>query len=110
MTGYNEVLARNTESAPRNSSSSQTVAFSHYNNMSAQLPIDPATGELVEGGVREQAEQCLTNIRTVVESIGHTMEDVVRLGVFLTDPADLGTFNDVGQLANTYNKSKKQQK
>ncbi|AZN31173.1 reactive intermediate/imine deaminase [Flaviflexus salsibiostraticola] len=95
MTGYNEVLARNTESAPRNSSSSQTVAFSHYNNLSAQLPIDPATGELVEGGVREQAEQCLTNIRTVVESIGHTMEDVVRLGVFLTDPADLGTFNDV---------------
>lgn len=95
MTGYNEVLARNSENAPQSGSFSQTVAFSHYNNLSAQLPIDPATGELVDGGVAEQARQCLNNIKAVVESIGHTMDDVVRLSVFLTDVADLGTVNDV---------------
>ena len=49
--GDNVVLARNTDLAPKSDLSSQTVAFSHYNNISAQLPIDPATGELVEGGI-----------------------------------------------------------
>ena len=48
MSGYNAVLARNTADAPQGIGPySQTVAFSHYNNFSAQLPIDPATGELV---------------------------------------------------------------
>ena len=40
----NVVLARNTDEAPKSPRHAQTVAFSHYNNLSAQLPIDPATG------------------------------------------------------------------
>jgi enamine deaminase RidA (YjgF/YER057c/UK114 family) len=53
MTNYNAVLGRNTEDAPKNIGPySQTVAYSHYNNFSAQLPIDPKTGELVVGGVK----------------------------------------------------------
>ena len=48
MSGYNAVLARNTEKAPKAIGPySHTVAFSHYNNLSAQLPLDPETGELV---------------------------------------------------------------
>lgn len=48
MSGYNEVLSRNTENAPKNTGIySQTVAFSHYNNFSAQLPIDPKSGKMV---------------------------------------------------------------
>lgn len=96
MSLYNEVLARNTERAPKAIGPySQTVAFSHYNNLSAQLPIDPKTGKLVVGGVKEQAEQCFKNIKAVVESIDHVMEDVVRISLFVKNIADLDAVNDV---------------
>lgn len=84
MSGYNEVLSRNTENAPKNTGVySQTVAFSHYNNFSAQLPIDPKSGELVFGGAKEQAEQCFKNIKAITESINHDMSDVVRITIFV---------------------------
>lgn len=95
MSGLNAVLARNTDNAPTNPLSSQTVAFSHYNNLSAQLPIDPSTGAVVAGGTAEQAKQCLENIKAVVESIDHVMDDVVRLTVFLTDIADADAVDEV---------------
>lgn len=81
-------VSRNTENAPTSSFSSQTVAFSHYNNLSAQLPIDPKTGELIAGGVKEQTQQCLANIKAIVESIDHVMDDVVKLTIFLKDISD----------------------
>ena len=90
MNGYNAVLARNTGNAPRGIGPySQTVAFSHYNNLSAQLPTDPESGELVPGGVREQAEQCFKNIKAILESIGHVLDDVVRITIFATDLSDI---------------------
>ena len=95
MSGYNAVLARNTEKAPKCSMSSQTVAFSHYNHFSAQLPLDPKTGKLVAGGVKEQAEQCFKNIKAIVESIDYAMSDVVRITVFLKDMRDLDIVDDV---------------
>jgi reactive intermediate/imine deaminase len=89
MSGYNEVLARNTQSAPSDIGLySQTVAFSHYNNFSVQLPIEPKTGELVIGGINKQAEQCFKNIKAVVESIKHVMSDVVRITIFVTNIKD----------------------
>lgn len=96
MSGYNAVLARNTEKAPKNIGPySQTVAFSHYNNLSAQLPIDPKSGKLVAGGVREQAEQCFKNIKAVVESVDHIMNDVVRITVFVKNIKDVDTVDEV---------------
>ena len=95
MGGSNAVLGRNTENAPQFDSSSQTVAFSHYNNFSAQLPIDPKTGKLVEGGVKEQAEQCFKNIKAIVESIDHVMSDVIRISIFVTDIEDINAVNEV---------------
>ena len=74
---------------------SQTVAFSHYNNLSAQLPIDPATGAIVAGGAAEQAEQCFKNIQAVVESIGHDMNDIIRVSIFLADIMDLNAVEKV---------------
>ena len=62
MSVNNEVLARNTELAPK-ILGSHTVAFSHYNNLSAQLPIDVSSGQLVEGGIKEQAQQCFQNLK-----------------------------------------------
>lgn len=90
MSGYNEVLSRNTEHEPKNTGVySQTVAFSHYNNFSAQLPIDPKSGELVFGGAKEQAEQCFKNIKAITESINHVMSDVVRITIFVKNIKDV---------------------
>lgn len=96
MSGYNAVLARNTENAPKGIGPySQTVAFSHYNNLSAQLPIDPKSGKLVEGGVKEQAEQCFKNIKAILESIDHVMSDVVRITVFVKNIKDVDAVDEV---------------
>ncbi|MGY0217488.1 RidA family protein [Endozoicomonadaceae bacterium StTr2] len=88
-------LSRNTENAPVSSFSTQTVAFSHYNNISAQLPVDPKTGEIVIGDVKQQAKQCLENIKAIVESIGHVMDDVVKLNIFVKNIADLAEIDEV---------------
>ncbi len=96
MSGYNAVLARNTENAPKAIGLySQTVAFSHYNNLSAQLPIDPKSGKLVAGGVKEQAEQCFKNIKAIVNSIDHVMSDVVRITVFVRNIKDIDVVDEV---------------
>ena len=88
------IWANDTENAPTCSLSTQTVAFSHYNHISAQLPIDPESGELVAGGVREQAERCLKNIQAIVESIDHALDDVVKVNIFLEDIADIGAVDE----------------
>lgn len=85
MSNENIVLARNTKNAPQSKFASQTVAFSHYNNLSAQLPIDPLSGKLVVGDVKEQAEQCFKNIQAIVESIDQKMSDVVKITIFVKE-------------------------
>ncbi|PMO71392.1 RidA family protein [Vibrio splendidus] len=88
-------VSRNTEDAPLSPFSTQSVAFSHYNNLSAQLPIDPKTGGLISGSLEDQTKQCLLNIQAIVESIGHRMHDVVRVNIYLKNIADLDTVNEV---------------
>ena len=95
MSDPNVVVARNTDKAPMSDLYSQTVAFSHYNNLSAQLPIDPATGAIVAGGAAEQAEQCFKNLQAIVESIGHDMNDIIRVSIFLADIMDLNAVEKV---------------
>lgn len=96
MSGFNAVLARNTENAPKGIGPySQTVAFSHYNNLSAQLPIDPKTGKIVAGGVKEQAEQCFKNIEAVLKGIGQEMTEVIRISVFVKNIKDLDAVDAV---------------
>jgi reactive intermediate/imine deaminase len=88
-------VSRNTVRAPKSAVSTQTVAFSHYNNISAQLAIDPKTGEMIAGGVKEQAEQCLSNIKAIVESIGHVMDDAVKITIFLKNISDIDAVDTV---------------
>ena len=95
MSNENIVLARNTERAPKHPLAAQTVAFSHYNHLSAQLPIEPTSGQLVEGGIRAQATQCLKNIQAVVESINHVMSDIVRMTIFVKDMRDAAAVEEV---------------
>jgi reactive intermediate/imine deaminase len=87
--------ANNTDNAPRSSLHTQAVAFSHYSHLSAQLPLDPGTGELVAGGVKEQAEQCLKNIKAIVESVDHVMADVVKINIFLKNIVDIDAVDEV---------------
>ena len=90
MSGTIIKSARNTTHAPQDlGPCTQTVAFSHYNNISAQLPVDPATGKMVSGDVTAQARQCLSNLKAIIESIGHVMDDMVKATIFLKEMADL---------------------
>ena len=95
MSGDNVVVARNTDEAPRSERHAQTVAFSHYNNISAQLPISPETGQIIDGDVLEQAEQCFENLEAIVQSIDHSLNDVARLTVFVRDIRDLNAVDEV---------------
>ncbi|MEZ8699641.1 RidA family protein [Vibrio lentus] len=88
-------VSRNTEDAPLSPFSTQSVAFSHYNNLSAQLPTDPQTGSLISGSLEDQTKQCLLNIQTIVESIGHRMHDVVRVNIYLKNIADIDAVNEI---------------
>jgi 2-iminobutanoate/2-iminopropanoate deaminase len=60
--------------------------------VSGQVPIDPATGKLVDGGVTEQTEQVLRNLAAVLEAAGSGLEHALKTSVFLTD---LGTFAEM---------------
>jgi len=62
---------------------------------SGQLPIDPATGKMVEGSVADRAHQALKNLRAVTEAAGGSLGDVVKTTVFLSDIGDFQEVNTV---------------
>lgn len=74
---------------------SQAVVAGGLVFASGQIPIDPATGEFVEGGVREQTEQVLRNVSKVLEAAGTGLGRVVRTTVFLADMDDFAAMNEV---------------
>lgn len=63
--------------------------------LSGQIPIDPATGELVAGDAAAQSEQVMKNLNAVLAAAGLSFEQVVRCTIFLTDLADFGRVNEV---------------
>jgi 2-iminobutanoate/2-iminopropanoate deaminase len=66
---------------------------------SGQVPIDPATGALVEGSIGDQARQCLENLKTVCGHAGAELSDAVRMAVYVTD---ISTFAQVNEVYGTY--------
>jgi 2-iminobutanoate/2-iminopropanoate deaminase len=62
---------------------------------SGQIPLDPATGELVGATAAEQARRCLENLRAVCEEAGASLARAVRLTVYMTDLADFTAVNEV---------------
>lgn len=67
--------------------------------VSGMIPLDPATNEIVEGGIENQARQALENIKTVLSEIGLTMNHAVKTTVLLTD---LGSFGAVNAIYGEY--------
>ncbi len=63
--------------------------------LSGQIPLDPATGELVPGGIAEQAARVLENLKAVLAAGGAGFEHVVRTTIFLADLADFAKVNEV---------------
>ena len=74
---------------------SQAIQVGNLIYTSGQIPIDPATGQLVEGGVKEQARQSLSNIQAILQEAGLTMASVVKTTVFMADMADFAEMNSV---------------
>ena len=60
-----------------------------------QTPLDPATGEMVAGGILEQTARALANVRAILEAAGSGLQRVVKTTVFLTDMADFAEMNEV---------------
>ena len=74
---------------------SQAIQVGNLVFASGQIPIDPATGNFVAGGVKEQARQSLTNVKAILEEAGLTLDNVVKTTVFLADMNDFADVNAV---------------
>jgi 2-iminobutanoate/2-iminopropanoate deaminase len=74
---------------------SQAVRVGNLVFLSGQIPIDPSTGNFVEGGIAEQTEQALKNISAVLLAAGTSLENVVKTTVFLADMNDFAAMNEV---------------
>lgn len=74
---------------------SQAVRAGNTVYLSGQIPLDPASGSLVEGDIRVQSRRAFANLKAVCEAAGGSLEDVVRIGLYLTDLGQFGEVNTV---------------
>lgn len=74
---------------------SQAIRAGEWLYCSGQLPIDPATGEIVPGGAGEQTRQIIENLKAVCEEAGTTLANAVKVTIFMADLTDLKEMNDV---------------
>ena len=74
---------------------SQAIQVGNLVYTSGQIPIDPATGQFVEGGIKNQTRQSLLNVKAILEEVGLTMGDVVKTTVFMADMNDFADMNAV---------------
>ena len=74
---------------------SQGVAASGFLFLSGQVPLDPSTGQLVQGTVQEEVARVLDNLKGVLEAAGSGLERVVRTTVYLTSLEDFTAMNEV---------------
>jgi 2-iminobutanoate/2-iminopropanoate deaminase len=74
---------------------SQAIRAGGFVFASGQIPIDPSTGEFVKGGVGEQTEQVLKNLKAVLEAAGSGLDKIVKTTVFLADMKEFAQMNEV---------------
>lgn len=74
---------------------SQAIVANGFVFASGQVPIDPATGEFVPGGIQEQTRQALTNASNILKEAGTDLAHVVKATVFLSDIANFAPMNEV---------------
>ncbi len=74
---------------------SQAIEVNGMVFASGQIPLNPATGEVVEGGIKEQTRQALTNASAIMEAAGLSLANVVKTTVFMADMGDFAAMNEV---------------
>ena len=74
---------------------SQAVEAGGFVFVSGQIPLDPASGDLVQGDVKEQTRRVMENARAILGAAGCTMADVVKVTIYLKDMNDFAAVNDV---------------
>lgn len=74
---------------------SQAVQVGDFIFLSGQIPIDPSTGEMIKGNIRQETRQILENLKAILESQGLGMENVVKVTIFLKDLENFNLVNDV---------------
>ena len=74
---------------------SQAIQVGNLVYTSGQIPIDPATGQFPDGGIKEQTRQSLTNVQAILESAGLTLANVIKTTVFMADMNDFADMNYV---------------
>ena len=85
-----------TEKAPKAIGTySQAVEANGSLYISGQVPIDPATSKVVEGGISEQTQQVMKNIGAILEAAGYSFSDVVKSTCLLSDMANFAAMNEV---------------
>lgn len=93
MKGHNAV---HTDAAPKAVGPySQAVRSGELLFLSGQIPLDPATGTMVEGGIEEQTERVLSNLAAVLEAAGGSLASVVKTTVLMTDLGEFSRMNEV---------------
>ncbi len=84
-----------TDSAPKAIGPySQAIKANGLVFASGQIPLDPATMQIVEGGIREQTERVMNNLSAVLQAAGSSLDRVVKTTVFLADLADFADMNE----------------
>lgn len=78
---------------------SQGVVAGNFLFCSGQIPIDPSTGNQIKGSPREQAEQCLKNLKGIIREAGASMDDVVKVTIYLTS---MDSFKEVNEIYATF--------
>ncbi|MDP9233422.1 MAG: RidA family protein [Actinomycetota bacterium] len=73
---------------------SQAVSTGELVFCSGQIPLDPATGELVGGSIADQTRRCMQNLASVLEAAGVSLDAIVKVTVFLTSIDDYAEFNE----------------
>jgi len=74
---------------------SQAIVANNFVFVSGQIPLDPHTGQLVQGDIQAQARQCLENLKAILEAAGTTMDKLVKVTVFAKDLKDFQAINQV---------------
>ncbi|ADH61152.1 endoribonuclease L-PSP [Thermoanaerobacter mathranii subsp. mathranii str. A3] len=86
----------NTETAPKAIGPySQAIMINGFLYTSGQIAIDPATGELVEGGIEAQTERVLENIKAILKAAGMDFNNVIKTTVFVTNIRDFAKINEI---------------
>lgn len=74
---------------------SQAIVADRFLFASGQIPVNPETGELADGGIEAQARQAMENVKAVLEAAGYAFQDVVKVNCYLKDMKDFESFNAV---------------